>query len=661
MSTKSPPCIALLASFHLLFNTSLFGERWSVDGPNLNNRISLTLDEGKLSYEVNHQHTAANWNVEASGFKPLIQPSKMGVMTKQYDLSKHLVFLDASPVTSFSETYTMLTGKQRLLDNHYRERRIRFQTKDAQVIAIRLRAYAEGVAFRYEFEGTQQELTVTHELTEFAVGTSGTAWIMPYSAVATWSPGYEEDYQNAIPIGTQAPDTVGWAFPALFELPEAWVLITESGMDGDYFASHLQPNSIGGAYQIRLPEPDETYGVYPQESTASLPFQSPWRVIMIGRDQGAILGNNLVFHLAEPCAIEETSWIQPGPATWSWLHDKSSQTDYDRFIPFIDLAAELGWPYSLVDADWHLMKNGTILEANAYAKSKGVGLTLWYNSGGQHNLVKPIGPADRMHDPIARKAEMKWMQQHGFKGMKVDFMQSDKQGLIQLYIDILSDAADHELMVDFHGCTLPRGWERTWPNLMTMEAVKGGEQLWSQDFANKSPMLNTILPFTRNVVGSMDYTPFSFSGVENAVTTVTSHAHELATTVIFESGWQHVSESVENFEALPYYVWSFLSDLPTTWDETQWISGRPGEQAILARRKGDTWYVAGITASAKAQAIEVPTDFLIDNQIYKANLIADGTDRTEWSRTLSEHRRGETIQVTLLPNGGFIVVLEEKI
>lgn len=657
---STPWMIARIAIFVLLAKTPLTGQTWTVDGPNLNNRISLTLEEGKLRYEVSYQHTAPAWEVEASGYKPLIQSSGMGVITVPFDFSKNLELLDASPVTSFSETYSMVTGKQRLLDNHYRERHIHFQNADAQVIAIRMRAYTEGVAFRYEFEGAQQDLTVKNELTEFGVGSTGTAWMMPYSALGTWSPGYEEDYLNAIPVGTQAPETVGWAFPLLFELPDAWVLITESGMDGNYFASHVQPNAENGNYRIRMPEPDETYGVFSQESSATLPFHSPWRVIMIGKNQGEILENNLVFHLAEPCAIEDTSWIQPGPATWSWLHDKSSQTDYDRLIPFIDLAADLGWPYSLVDADWHLMKNGNILEANSYAKSKGVGLTLWYNSGGQHNLVKPIGPADRMHDPVARKAEMKWMQEHGFKGIKVDFMQSDKQGLIQLYIDILRDAAEHELMVDFHGCTLPRGWERTWPNLMTMEAVKGGEQLWSQDFANKSPMLNTILPFTRNVVGSMDYTPFSFSGVENDVHTVTTHAHELATCVIFESGWQHVSESVENFEALPYYVWSFLAKLPTTWDETQWISGRPGEQVFLARRKGDTWYVAGITASTKGQTFEVPTDFLKDNRIYKANLIGDGSDRTRWSRTLSDHRRGESIQVKLLPNGGFVAVLKEK-
>ncbi len=212
-------------------------------------------------------------------------------------------------------------------------------------------------------------------------------------------------------------------------------------MDGNYFASHLQPEAIGGLYRLRMPETEETYGVHPRESRAELPFRTPWRVIMVAPSPAGILENSLVHHLANPCRITDTSWIHPGPSTWSWLFDKSSQTDLLRLKPFIHQSAKLGWPYSLVDADWHLMRNGNIEEAVRMASDVGVGLTVWYNSGGPHNQVKPTGPADRMHDPELRRREMAWLQQVGIKGIKVDFMQSDKQGILRLYEDLLRDAS----------------------------------------------------------------------------------------------------------------------------------------------------------------------------------------------------------------------------
>jgi len=239
------------------------------------------------------------------------------------------------------------------------------------------------------------------------------------------------------------------------------------------------------------------------------------------------------------------------------------------------------------------------------------------------------------------------------KGIKVDFMQSDKQGVIQLYLDIIRDAVDHQLLVNFHGSTLPRGWQRTWPNLMTMEAVKGGEQLWSQAFADQQPVHNTVLPFTRNVVGSMDYTPFTFQGVSEDIHTKTTRAHELATTVLFESALQHVSETVSHFESLPYYVWRFLKNLQTTWEETVYLSGRPGESVVLARRSGEIWYVAGIHADQYERTLPVNLDFL-EARDYSLELIHDGATATEFKVTERVVNPDSNLHVRLAPNGGFV-------
>ncbi|MBK1879729.1 glycoside hydrolase family 97 protein [Pelagicoccus mobilis] len=652
----------LLLPFSLLAVATLCPaapKSWQVDSPDMRTRIELQLENGKLSYSAAFQKTAPAWQVEASGFQTLIAPSPLGVKTDSEDLSSQLALLSESETLSRSDPYTMLTGKHASLDNHYNERVISFVNKSGTTLEVHIRAYKEGVAFRYGFPGTNGTHTIVAEETGFKLPSNGKKWISHYSPVGTWAPGYEEDYQNGVSIGTPSPKSVGWAFPALFQTEPAWILLTESNLDGNYFAAHLEPDPKDGLYRIRLPETDETYGVHPQTSTAKLPFYSPWRVIMISPDLAGIAENSLVHHLADPCKIEDTSWIKPGPSTWSWLFDHSSQTDYDRLIPFIDLADELDWPYSMVDADWHIMENGNIEQVIEYAAERDVDLTVWYNSGGPTNLVKPIGPADRLHLADTRRKEFAWLQSLGVKGIKVDFLQSDKQGQIQLYIDIIEDAADYELLVFFHGCTLPRGWERTYPNLVSMEAVKGGEQLWSQKFADTIAVHNTILPFTRNVVGSMDYTPFLFQGMGPEITTSTTWAHELATTIVFESGIQHVSETVENFERLPFYVWRFLENLEVAWDETKLLSGHPGENVVIARRKGETWYVAGLNGQDQTLDYSLDLSFL-PSGVHSLELIGDGSSKTEFSQSKQLIQKSDKVQITFAPRGGFVATITKR-
>lgn len=256
-----------------------------------------------------------------------------------------------------------------------------------------------------------------------------------------------------------------------------------------------------GLYRARLPEEPETYGVAPQAAAIQLPWVSPWRVVIVGERAGDISESTLVSTLAAPSVLKDISWIKPGVASWSWWSDMSSPSDYTKLLAYVDMSARLGWPYTLIDLGWHQMKNGgDVKQLIDYAAAKDVGVLIWYNSAGQHNQVPDAGPYDVMADPLLRDAEFARIAAMGVKGIKVDFMQSDKQFVIALYHDILRDAARHKLLVNFHGCTIPRGWQRTYPHLLTMEAVRGGEQYWDKTFAEDAQMYNTIFAFTRNAV-----------------------------------------------------------------------------------------------------------------------------------------------------------------
>ncbi|MHB8902147.1 MAG: glycoside hydrolase family 97 catalytic domain-containing protein, partial [Thermoguttaceae bacterium] len=405
-----------------------------------------------------------------------------------------------------------------------------------------------------------------------------------------------------------------------------------------------------GHYRLRFPDPGEGNGVGAVEPSSTLPWMTPWRVIVVGSGLEPVVRSTLVTDLCPPCAIDDTGWIKPGRAAWSWWSDHDSPRDYQKQIEFIDLAAEMGWEYYLVDANWTLMDGGDVRKMARYADSKGVGLLLWYNSGGEHNFVteKPRGT---MTHPFVRDFEFSLLKQWGIKGIKVDFFQSDKQNIMALYQDILRDAARHKLMINFHGCTAPRGWSRTWPNLMSMEAVKGEEcYTFAEDYPAKAPWHNTILPFTRNVVGPMDYTPCGFS--DDRYPHVTTNAHELALSVVFETGWLHFADRVSAYRELPEGPRQFLRQVPVVWDDTRLIAGEPGKLAVVARRHGTTWYVGGINGENQSKDLDLDLAFLGDGS-FRWNLITDGGDGRSFAGKAMTVGSGSPVRVAMLPFGGF--------
>jgi alpha-glucosidase len=575
------------------------------------------------------------------------------------DFTRTISFVGAER-TRGEDVYTLVAGKRLENRSAYAQLSLTFRDDETQrLLRIDARAYKDGVAFRYVLPETSvMYYHLESEATAFNIGLGATHWGQPYDFYTMYNPSYETLY-DARPSGTATPANAGtgWGFPSLFERSGLWTLVHETGLDETFQGSHLQPEAPGGIYHIAPPLAAESMGFGADFPTATLPWTMPWRFAIISDDIGDIVESNLVFDLAEPSRVADTSWIHPGVASWNWASDHASGTDLAKLRGFIDLAADMGWPYTLIDANWNLAGPHAMEDLLAYARGKNVGLLFWYNSGGRHNAVTEQ-PRNLMDDRMTRRAEFARISALGVRGVKVDFFQSDKQDIIRQYLEILEDAAEFHLMVDFHGCTIPRGWQRTWPNLVTMEAVRGGE-FYSfpsePDYGAAAPRQNAIHPFLRNVVGSMDFTPILFSP-RLEIARRTTNAHEAALGVIFESGVTHMEDGVASYRALPAEYKAYLAQLPAAWDETRYIAGAPGDYVVLARRSGARWYVAGINGADAAR------DVVVDLAALRAHggalILYDDAATPFASRRRPAGEHGP-LRLTMAPRGGFVAAFAE--
>jgi hypothetical protein len=645
---KTNQVFIFILSLAMLISCSQVENQWELASPDENLNLTVNLDgqTGQVTYSLNRDGKTA------------LETSPMGIVFEEALFEKNLELVEMSMQEDMEERYSLISGKE--LENHakWNELSLRFRNENGHEIAIRFRAYDDGMAFRYEFPVQEHldKLSLVQEHTGFNLPDKGKAWMQAYDTIAPWAPAYETFYQNSLDIGTTAPENKnGWAFPMLFEANELWTLITETNLGEDYLGMHLQGEAPGGQYTLRLPEEEEALGVCKATIEIGLPFETPWRVVHCHDDLGKVVESNLVYHLSTPALTGAGEWIEPGKSSWSWWSMSDSPEDYETLKKFVDFSANMGWEYSLVDANWDEMVGGDLEQLAQYANDRGVGLLVWYNSGGPHNVITEK-PRNLMDDPERRKAEFKKLQDWGVRGIKVDFFQSDKRCIIRLYHEILQDALDHEILVNFHGCALPRGWRRTYPNLMTMEAVRGAEAYkFDKDYPDYGPIQNTILPFTRNVIGPMDYTPVTFSDVKYP--RETSRGHEMALAVLFESGIQHFADKVDSYKALPAFALEFLKNVPVAWDKTKLVSGYPGDHVILARQKGESWYISGIHGKTEPQAYEFLFSFL-DEGDYQLNLVKDGESKEKLVHETIPVTKTKQMTVELLPRGGFTGVIK---
>ncbi len=513
--------------------------------------------------------------------------------------------------------------------------------------ALVLRLYNDGVALRYELEGLSGKLP--KELTAYRIGEGTRRWMQQ------WTDSYEgffpqADTYKVKPVrsfsGTfTSPDGYNcrWGYPALLEPADGvFVLLSEANIERKQSASCLYNEG-------------ELFRVVPDKNEVSVEgsWHTPWRVAIIGT-LAEVVQSTLVTDVSEPSQIADVSWIKPGVVSWIYWAYNHGSNDYQIIKKYVDMAAVLHLPYVLIDAEWDTMKDGkTIEDAIAYARLQGVQPMIWYNSSVGWVDGAPT-PKFRLNKAEDREREFAWCEKLGVAGVKIDFFSGDDQRNMDYCLDLLECAARHHLLVNFHGATIPRGWQRTWPNLLSTEAVYGAE--WYNNvptFTDKAAAHNATLPFTRNVVGPMDYTPCAFTNSQHPH--ITTDAHELALTVLFESGLQHLADRPESFLSQPSDVRQFLSELPAAWDETRLLAGYPGRYVVMARRSGERWYVAGINAEQQPRQ----TTFMMP---------ADGTFRTAIVFSDNQQNPGHfaisqlenvrrPMTYSMAPNGGFVMVL----
>lgn len=620
-------------------------EKWIVRSPSGEIEFELFTHDSNLYYKV--------FLKTEERLTTILDTSQLGLRRLDSDF-KNLKILEITYKEGVIDEYELVKGKKKKLKTVYNQLTALCNNKEGKRIDILVRAYNEGVAFSYRFpEASDSVFCISEEYSSFNLQ-PGKAWMHPYDTIADWAPAYETYYESAIPIGQKAPeDKNGWGFPVLFNSNNTWLLVSESGLDGSYVASHLETDGKKGEYGIVFPLATEAKGNYSNISCNTLPWQTPWRFVTISSDIASIVESNMVTHLATPAINKDFSWVKPGRASWSWCLQNDSPQDHNKLLPFINLASQMNWEYSLIDANWNMMKNGNIEELIKYAATKNVGLMLWYNSGGTHNVVTEA-PRDLMDDRRIRREEFKRIHELGIKGVKIDFFQSDKQPIIKQYLEILEDAADYQLLVNFHGCTLPKGWHRTFPNLMTMEAIKGGEcYIFADDYPEMAPEHISTIPFLRGVVGSTDYTPGGFSN--NVKPHLTSLGFELALPIIIESGLTHYVERPEGMKLLNIEAIQFLQQLPTTWDETKYLGGYPGESAVIARKHGNTWYVGLINAKNETHSFDIDLSPLNIGEI-EMSIIEDEFETNELV-----HKaiivEDEAINLKIKPYGGAVFII----
>ena len=578
----------------------------------------------------------------------VLPASPLGILRADQQFVSNLKFVGEGKPVAVHDKYEMLIGKRRRCENFGTEKTLSYQNSTKQPLNIIFRVYNDGVAFRYAFPNqSDSSLSITDEATGYVIPQGTSRWMQPF----------DKSYEKFYPLNTGVSDEKNageWAFPALYKVNNEplWVLISEAGITRQNCAARLNYKQGTNLYKVTYPSATKNWN---GGAVSSLPWKSQWHVIMVGT-LSDLVESTLITDVSAPTTFTDTKWIEPGSAAWVYWANNHGSKDYQKVVEYIDLAAKMNWPYVLIDWEWDVMGNGgDITNAVNYARKKGIKTLLWYNSG--TDWLDPT-PADRLLTHEKREKEFSWLNDIGVSGIKVDFFGGDQQEMMNYYMDILEDAAKHKLLVNFHGATVPRGWARTYPNLMSTEAVYGAE--WYNNAGTLTDMAashNTTLPFTRNIVGPMDYTPVTFSNSQHEHKT--SYAHELALAVVFESGLQHFADRPSAYYGLTDAPRNFLTAFPTTWDETKLIDGYPGEMVVIARRKGKLWYVAGLNGKDTPQTLDLSFTFL-GNSDYSFQIFKDGADTKVITSETTSVKKTDILHIQCLSRGGFAGVISEK-
>lgn len=627
-------------------------EQVTVQSPGGNLTVTVSDDGGKPTYAVTLDG------------KQMLLPSSLGLRTNLGDLTEDLS-LTARRVSSVEKHYDMRSIKSSHIDYIANQLTLTLENQKGQKLEVTFLVSDHDVAFRYMLplpngsKGTQRAL-IYGEASSFNFPDGTTTFLSPQIGPETgWAqtkPSYEEEYTPDAPMAAKSQYGRGYTYPCLFHLPEGWALVSETGTTGKYCGTHLSDYEIGKGYTVAFPDKGENGGYGSEFVSCALPATTPWRTITVGSTLKPLVETTVSYDVVEPL-FEPSESYKAGRYTWSWLIWQDAATNYDDQVKLIDLAAEMGYEYCLVDAFWDTqIGRDRMADLSKYAISKGVALMLWYNSNGSWNDA-PQTPRDCMNTALARNREMQWLKEIGVKGIKVDFFGGDKQETLQLYEDILADANRYGIQVIYHGCTLPRGWERMFPNFVASEAVLASENVYfTEKAALREPFDLTIHPFCRNAVASMDWGGIMMNHYmsrdnKSRHTRKTTDIFELATGITNQTSIQCVALYPNNLTELPRFELDFLRQLPTTWDETRYLDGYPGQYVVLARRHGGDWYIAGLNAQAEPLILTLSLPMFAGQAV---RCYLDNKKGEPTLTTLKIDKQGNTI-ITIQPNGGIVL------
>ena len=567
----------------------------------------LTSPKGDIVVVVDVQNGKPTYEVSLGGVQ-FLKPSPLGLLTNLGDFTEGLTLAGCDSKTQHDE-YWLKTTKQSHISYDATEAVCRFEKDGKRVLDIQFHITDRDVAYRYKLYpkkirgGETLVAVVNGEASGFVMPDGTTTFLCPQSGpmngFARTSPSYETSYTLDDQMGKNGWGN-GFTFPCLFKTPAGWLLLSEAGTDGGYVGCRLL-NAGGSNYKIGFPQEGEMNGFGTTSAAVSLPCETPWRTITLGTTLAPIVETTVTNDVVRPKYQASKEYVY-GKGSWSWIIGMDPSCNFDEQKRYIDFSAAMGWRSVLVDALWDVQIGyEKMAELARYGRERGVGLFLWYNSNGSWNDA-PQSPKGKMDKSAARRKEMAWMKENGILGIKVDFFGGDKQPMMQLYEDILTDANEFGLQVIFHGCTLPRGWERMYPNYVASEAVLASENLHFGQGACDAEAFNACIhPFIRNTVGSMDFGGSTLNKHYNkdnqhGTTRKTSDVFALATAVLFQSSVQHFAMAPNNLEDAPAWAVDFMKQVPTNWDETRFIDGYPGKYCIMARRAGTKWFVVGITS-----------------------------------------------------------------
>ena len=623
-------------------------EKASINSPDGKLEVTVEVENGKPFYSVIYNK------------KTMLGKSPLGLVTNESDFTSEMKLLKSSKGTTSSE-YSMEKIKQSQVSYKANTLTVFFANAKEQEIAIYFQVSNNDIAFRYQLPkwGDTRACVVEKELTGYNFPAESTSFLSPMmqsmGGFARTAPSYESGYSADAQLESNTSET-GYVFPSLFKIGEnGWVLLSETGVSSLYTASHLS-SFKDGIYSVAYPDPAQNNGFGSTGAQIGLPGHTPWRTITVGETLKPIVETTIPYDVVDQL-YEPSQDYKYGKGSWSWIVWQDNSMNYEDQVKYIDLAGAMDFEYILIDAWWdERIGYEKMEELIDYAESKGVDVFLWYNSNGVANDAF-MTPLNKMNTSIARKKEMKWLKKAGVKGLKVDFFGGDKQETMKLYENILSDANDYGLMVIFHGATLPRGWEKMYPNFVGSEAVLASEMLiFSQDVRNKEAFYASMHPFSRNAVASMEFggillNKYLNKGNKEGQERLTTDAFQLATGVLFQNPVQMFALTPNNLEDVPEFELDFLKELPTTWDETVFIDGYPGKFSVLARRHDETWYVAGVNAEKSVKKLKLELPMLAGKTV---TLFSDDKKKETYSKEMKIPSSGK-ISVEIQPNGGFVI------